>query len=231
MGNLFEKWKPKKEIEAPKNDFVGRENIKPPFTDLPYGLISPSGWLAGAKIEEDKTRPRGKMKPQGVVNHFSCSYDAVGTLEWLKDNDGYSCHFLVDKAGQIFQMQPTIENAYHAGKSKWGPYTGLNDSFIGIEFVNLGPLIVKDDGFVDCYGKPFKGPYNRFSFDGYEYWEAFTPAQMKTMLWLNKTLMKFYGIPVGNIIAHHECSPDRKNDVGGSIGMSMAEFRNKLRSV
>ena len=203
-----------------------REGMPGPIEYGNLGTIR-NGWLKEAIGETDPNRPHAPMKPVGIVNHFTCSYNAKGTIEWFR-NESVSIHFIVDKNGDIYQMTPCEQIAYHAGKSSWKHWTGLNNHFIGIEFVNLGPLEVRGGKFVDCYGREFKGKYHTFDFDGYKYWEQFTDEQMKVMYWLNKTLMTHYHIPVENVIGHQECSPGRKNDPGGSIGMTMDQFRRSL---
>ena len=49
-----------------------------------------------------------------------------------------SCHYLIDRNGQIIKMVSDLEVAWHAGKSKWKKFTNLNENSIGIELVNRG---------------------------------------------------------------------------------------------
>ena len=49
-----------------------------------------------------------------------------------------SCHYLINKKGQIIQMVPENKTAWHAGISRWKNYRNLNINSIGIELVNKG---------------------------------------------------------------------------------------------
>lgn len=164
------------------------------------------------------------MQPKGIVIHYTASYSAKGTAQWFKDNT-VDIHLIIDKDGTPIQMVPFHRTADHAGKSSWRGYDGLNSYFIGIEVVCLGPLTVTSDGFKDCYNRPYKGKYNTKEMLGLKYWEPFTEAQEASLLALVKSIIKHYNIPVENVCGHHEASPGRKFDPGGSLGMSMDAFR------
>ena len=45
-----------------------------------------------------------------------------------------SCHYLIDRKGQILKMVDENKIAWHAGKSKWKNFDNLNKNSIGIEF-------------------------------------------------------------------------------------------------
>ena len=49
-----------------------------------------------------------------------------------------SCHYLINRSGQVTQMVKDKNIAWHAGKSKWKNFDNLNDNSIGIELVNKG---------------------------------------------------------------------------------------------
>ena len=49
-----------------------------------------------------------------------------------------SCHYLINRKGQVVRMVKDINIAWHAGKSKWKKYSNLNKNSIGIELVNKG---------------------------------------------------------------------------------------------
>ena len=49
-----------------------------------------------------------------------------------------SCHYLINRKGQIVQMVKDKKVAWHAGKSKWKNFINLNKSSIGIELINKG---------------------------------------------------------------------------------------------
>jgi len=49
-----------------------------------------------------------------------------------------SCHYVISKKGTIYQLVNEKDIAWHAGISKWGKDTNLNDKSIGIELDNNG---------------------------------------------------------------------------------------------
>ena len=49
-----------------------------------------------------------------------------------------SCHFLIDRSGEVLRLVDENKIAWHAGKSKWKSFVNLNKNSIGIELVNKG---------------------------------------------------------------------------------------------
>ena len=58
--------------------------------------------------------------------------------DFLNPKHKVSCHYLIDRKGQILKMVDDNKIAWHAGKSKWKNYINLNKYSIGIELVNKG---------------------------------------------------------------------------------------------
>ena len=56
----------------------------------------------------------------------------------LNKRSKVSCHYLINRKGEIFNMVPDKRIAWHAGKSRWKKFKNLNESSIGIELVNKG---------------------------------------------------------------------------------------------
>ena len=98
-----------------------------------------------------------------------------------------SCHYLINKKGQIIQMVPENKTAWHAGISRWKNYRNLNINSIGIELVNKG---------------------HRFGY------EKFNDLQIDKLIALCKNIKKKYNIKKNNILGHSDISPLRKIDPG-----------------
>ena len=173
----------------------------------------------------------GFMIPKGIVIHYTCSYNLQNTAEFFGRN-GVDIHLLVDKSGEAVQQVPFNRKAAHAGKSSWRGYTGLNDSFIGIEVINIGELTRKGEKFFDCYDREWTGKVVYKKMHGHEYWEPFTDAQIDFLISSCAKLCMAYDIPISMICDHAEASPGRKIDVGGSLAykLSMDEFRAKVHA-
>ena len=167
--------------------------------------------------------------PVGVVLHHTATYNLNSTIQYLQEN-AVDIHFLIGKAGEIVQMVPCNRNASHAGVSKWGQYTNLNDYFVGIEVVNIGPLEKRENGkYYDCYGHIYTGPIRERNALGYKYWVPFTDKQEESLKKLVKWLVGTYKIDPKNIVGHYECAPKRKIDPIGGLSMTMDEFRSFLK--
>jgi len=167
-------------------------------------------------------------KPIGVVLHHTVTYNLNGTVNFFKNN-AVDVHFIIGHDGEVVQMVDCNRTAAHAGVSYWNGKTNLNNYYIGIEIVNLGPLTKKNGKYYDAYGNIFKGEPRIRKTQGYEYWEPFTSKQEQSLIKLCKWLKTNYNIPTENFAAHFEVSPNRKNDpAGGLSDITMDDFRKKI---
>ena len=74
-----------------------------------------------------------------IVLHYTGMQSKIESVRRLiSKNHKVSCHYLIDRRGQIFQMVEDKRVAWHAGKSKWKNFKNLNENSIGIELVNKG---------------------------------------------------------------------------------------------
>lgn len=74
-----------------------------------------------------------------LVLHDTHMTSAEVALKRLCDNDSkVSCHYVISKEGQVFQLVDEENRAWHAGKSSWRGRSALNDFSIGIELDNNG---------------------------------------------------------------------------------------------
>jgi len=98
-----------------------------------------------------------------------------------------SCHYLINRGGNIFSLVKDKNVAWHAGKSMWGKYKNLNKNSIGIELVNKG---------------------HRYGY------QEFTKIQVKRLAQLCKNLKTKYKIKNKFILGHSDIAPLRKIDPG-----------------
>jgi N-acetylmuramoyl-L-alanine amidase len=110
-----------------------------------------------------------------------------------------SAHYLVpaEKTGAtdngIFRLVAEGDRAFHAGVSSFRGRTGLNDTSIGIEIVNLG---YTEDAA------------------GVRTWYPFTDYQIDLVMALSKDIIARYGIDPTCVIGHNDIAPGRKPDPG-----------------
>tara|TARA_B100001057_G_C22599499_1_gene852182 strand:- start:24 stop:641 length:618 start_codon:yes stop_codon:yes gene_type:complete len=98
-----------------------------------------------------------------------------------------SCHYFLERNGNIYRMVSDNKIAWHAGKSKWKGFNNLNKYSIGIEIQNKG------------------------HFFGYQ---NFTKKQIFSLIKLIKILIKKYKIKKENVLGHSDIAPLRKIDPG-----------------
>lgn len=143
----------------------------------------------------------------GVI-HYTAGGSVAGALRALtaKDSDFVSAHVLIGRDGSVYQTVPFDQIAYHAGKSAWQGYTGLNTRSLGIELVNPG------------WRRP-----------GYDYawpsikachanggakldWYLYPDAQIASLVQVMRALRASYA--TREWVGHDQIAPGRKSDPG-----------------
>ena len=136
--------------------------------------------------EEYKRSPNqgGKIAPKFIILHHS-SGNFAGTVSWiLQSKSKVSYHYVINPAtGDRVQMVYDSKRAWHAGKSKWGEYRGMNGHSVGIAFDR--DTNTRTPSGVEIDSCAHKCVY----------------------------LMKKFGISNAGILTHAQVAPGRKNDV------------------
>ena len=131
---------------------------------------------------------REKKDVKFVIIHYTGMQSEIESIKRLKSPKyQVSCHYLINRKGEVIQMVQDLHIAWHAGKSKWKNFVNLNKYSIGIELVN-----------------------RRHKF-GYQ---NFSKKQIKSLIQLLKNLKKKYSIRKENFIGHSDIAPLRKIDPG-----------------
>ena len=80
-----------------------------------------------------------KRKIKYIIIHYTGMKDQISAIQKLQSKVAkVSCHYLISKRGNIFQLVKDENVAWHAGKSQWLTDLNLNLKSIGIELVNNG---------------------------------------------------------------------------------------------
>jgi len=133
-----------------------------------------------------KNRPKKNIKH--IVIHYTGMQSEVESIKKLCNlKSGVSSHFFIKRSGKVLRLVPEEKIAWHAGKSKWGKFNGLNKYSIGIEISNRG---------------------HRWGY------QKFTKNQLNNLSVLCKQLMSKYLISKKNVVGHSDIAPDRKKDPG-----------------
>ncbi|MGC1182389.1 N-acetylmuramoyl-L-alanine amidase [Legionella sp.] len=148
-------------------------------------------------IDPIHSSPNFNQRIRYLVLHYT-ALDFDNSLKTLTDpKREVSAHYLVPEASiegerKVFQLVEDRKRAWHAGVSRWGTRTNINDTSIGIEIVNLG---YKDD-------------------KGKRYWYPYEEYQIETVIALAKKIVDDYKIEPVNVIGHSDIAPGRKQDPG-----------------
>jgi len=205
-------------------------------------------WLVPEKDQDlaaDRYHPGYKpgviQDVEAVIVHYTGSQSARGTRRWLTMDDEVfvSVHFIVERDGTVKQLIPLDERGAHAGgkSSKLFGKGNVNGRTIGIELMNVGPLVEKDGDFVTLSGKPFTGSGvsaggrhpGRDSDYPHTSWEAYGPAQLDALVELLKKLAAEFPIlgtdPIARVTGHENVDPTRKMDPGPAFPWDIVRKR------
>jgi N-acetylmuramoyl-L-alanine amidase len=123
-----------------------------------------------------------------IVLHYTGMRSTDAALKRLCEPAArVSSHYVVLEDGEICQLVPEAERAWHAGVSSWEGETDINARSIGIEIANPG----HDLGYPD-----------------------FPDAQIAAVIALCRDLMQRRGIAAARVLAHSDVAPARKPDPG-----------------
>ena len=135
-----------------------------------------------------ETRKRSKKNIKYIIFHYTgMKSDQLAIRKLTSFNSKVSCHYYIDKKGNLIQLIPDLYVAWHAGKSYWKNDKLLNNHSIGIEISNPG----HEHGY-----------------------KAFNNKQIKCLIKISKNLIKKYKINIKNILGHSDIAPLRKKDPG-----------------
>ena len=133
-----------------------------------------------------KTRKSKDIKL--IVIHYTGMQSKIVSIKRLSSlKHKVSCHYLIDRKGEVLKMIQENKVAWHAGKSRWKKFINLNENSIGIELVNKG---------------------HEFGY------QKFTSNQIRNLIKLCKNIKKKYKIKNSNIVGHSDVAPMRKLDPG-----------------
>ena len=131
---------------------------------------------------------RSKKRIKFVIIHYTGMQSEIESIKRLKNPKAkVSCHYFINRRGNVIQIVKDLNIAWHAGKSKWKNFSNLNNNSLGIELVNKG----HDYGY-----------------------QNFSNLQIKSLIKLCKILKKKYAIKKENFLGHSDIAPLRKKDPG-----------------
>ena len=219
-----------KEPERPAPEEALPKYEVPNIIDLPIDVQTQgkyqtkSGWARGLVVHYTAGRSlQGRSNAESALKHLAQS--------------GLGC-LVMDKDGVIYKARNQALNqvAWHAGQSAWKGETGVSRFCMGMEICNAGLL---DKNLKSWFGETYPLEATREIKQKKDnhlvgHWLKFTPAQESSLinfcLWQLDTNPEFQ---LDWIVGHDEvCVPQlRKVDPGGSLSMTMPEFRAHLEKL
>lgn len=201
-----------------------------------------------ADIPEFKMLTRGKYAkgwPQGAIVHFTAGRSKNEHLKHYALRSakngaaqGY-CFFTIGSDGTVIQAFKLSEWGYHAGKSSWHSLgSGVSQYLVGIEVCCAGKLEPMHDGkgnYKSWFNEVYTDSEVRYSDDReniqrgayHKYTDEQEYALIQLLVWLKAQAPHIFKFDL--VLGHDEVAPDRKNDPGASLSMTMPEFRRLLR--
>jgi N-acetylmuramoyl-L-alanine amidase len=123
-----------------------------------------------------------------IVLHYTGMQDGPSAIARLRDPEAkVSSHYVVAEDGTVLRLVDEAKRAWHAGRSHWREWDGVNDVSVGIEIVNPG---------------------HEFGY------RPFPDEQIDAVIRLVAEIKDRYEITRGNVVGHSDVAPARKRDPG-----------------
>jgi N-acetylmuramoyl-L-alanine amidase len=139
-----------------------------------------------------------------------------------------SAHLVIGRDGSITQLVAFDRVAWHAGISRWGNLTGLNQFSLGIELDNAGKLERQGGRWRAWFGQQYDDSEVLEAVHknggGPAGWHLYPPKQIEATLEVGQLLVNHYHLL--DVLGHDDISPGRKVDPGPAF--PMASFRSRL---
>ncbi|WP_088743746.1 N-acetylmuramoyl-L-alanine amidase [Cobetia sp. QF-1] len=179
-------------------------------TSVTYAPVSTTFQLADTPLTGESD-----SRIHHLILHYTDD-DLAGSLASLT-GPRVSAHYLLSAPQQsadlprVYALVPESRRAWHAGISHWAQRDNLNDTSIGIEIVNEGPLPLapltagEKDSLVPGVARRWS-PERQFA--------PWDEHQIQALIALIKPMLARHDIAPVDIIGHSDIAPDRKTDPG-----------------
>ncbi|WP_371193711.1 penicillin binding protein PBP4B [Glaciecola sp. SC05] len=159
------------------------------------------------------------FRVKSLVMHYT-AIDYQRSVDALVKEGFVSSHYLVPESNdpsypystlKILQLVDETERAWHAGQGYWQGRTGLNDSSIGIEIVNV-PRCFENIAAMQAAGMASRAEHgaNRLCI-----FPDFDPKQIELVIELSRDILaRNPDISPTAVVGHSDIAPSRKSDPG-----------------
>jgi len=207
-------------------------------------VTTPTKPSSTLKIVESKVRhtTQGAMDCEGLIVHYTAGQqttDPSGAIGMANDSEHAPyAYWVLASDGTIYKTHELNRWGYHCG-------TYHHRTHLGIEIMCPGKLVKVGENFYPWYnldrtgnpkGNPWPSDRVRY-FGGNDvqtkgFYAKYTDEQEKALVGLVQYLKdNCKNFSINNVLGHDEILPDYKDDPGGSLSMSMTDFRAHLKKV
>ncbi|WP_244081463.1 N-acetylmuramoyl-L-alanine amidase, partial [Aeromonas caviae] len=170
------------------------------FWSLPLILLLGACQPAPYRLNQEHQSASQNERIAFLILHYTDEEDARSLRLLTEPEHKVSAHYLIprdtdEQPFPVYQLVPDSQRAWHAGRSRWHHYAGLNASSLGIEIVNLG--YDEKDAALPAHLR---------------HWQPYSPAQIAALGALARDLVERYQIPPTQVLAHSDVAPERKQD-------------------
>lgn len=200
-----------------------------PAKDKPEVIVKDGYYPKGMTVNMNMRRV-WTNDPKGLIVHYHAGHvdDRLNSYSTIKSGirNGYT-YWCMEEDGTVYMPHEATKHGYHCG-------TRENSNHLGIEIMCSGKLSKGKDGkYRTWFDKVI--PEDRIRYADYEgqekgFYMTYTKEQEESLIdlcyWLKDTYPSF---SFDNVLGHDEVARGRKNDPGGSLSMSMKDFRQFLK--
>ncbi|WP_290435954.1 N-acetylmuramoyl-L-alanine amidase, partial [Aeromonas caviae] len=153
------------------------------FWSLPLILLLGACQPAPYRLNQEHQSASQNERIAFLILHYTDEEDARSLRLLTEPEHKVSAHYLIprdtdEQPFPVYQLVPDSQRAWHAGRSRWHHYAGLNASSLGIEIVNLG--YDEKDAALPAHLR---------------HWQPYPSAQIAALGALARDLVERYQIP------------------------------------
>lgn len=170
---------------------------------------------------QSPNKRKGTMTPRIIVLHYTASGGKTGggDAEYLsRASSRASAQLVIGREGDLHQLMPLNNIAWHAGKSSHNGKSDVNAFSIGIELDNWGWLDGRGINLPE-------DQIHKAKKYGKTQWEKYPQAQLDACEKAVAEICKKY--PIEDIVGHEDVSPGRKQDPGPALDDFKAYLKKK----
>lgn len=187
-------------INQYENRFIRNNNLKP------FKSVTINGYkIEGYKVikKYDTFFYKNKTNKKKICIHFTAGNLNSDINQLTKENFHVSVPYVIGVNGVIYKLFEDNKWSYHLGRGASGGNKKMSMETIGIELSNYGILKKRGEYLYTIYNNIFckindtdKYYYSKNGYRGYNYFAAYSDAQIDSLIVLLRYLMDKYNIPL-----------------------------------